>query len=174
MLQVSFKDNSIYFRKYPFKPACTYPNKTLRAHDIDAVCLNRFPPTLKTGKELLFIARKQVDKLQEFAERNELQSIKAYSNWNDLLEPFVDTEFTDEAKIRTQKRLNGNGFADAEIQAIRSEVERSVLKYNAIVWEWGSLGLYDVLRAMNRNVNSRKFNIFYWRAMAVEMRGSTS
>ena len=40
------------------------------------------------------------------------------------------------------------GFGAAEVRGIRQRVGRRVLRYNAVLWDWCHLGLYDLLQAL--------------------------
>lgn len=91
------------------------------------------------------------------------------------MEPFVDTEFTKENEILVVQRLAENGISQKEIDTIRKEVGKPMYAYNfeTMLWEWNSLGLTDVLSAMLVKYSNKKFNDFYWRAIAIAKRTKT-
>jgi hypothetical protein len=93
-------------------------------------------------------------------------------NWDWLLEPYVDTEYTDEIDLRLTDLLSKNGIYKEEIDIIRDEVKEQMFKYNfdTMLWEWGGLGLSDVLAAMRVKYNKEQFANFYDRAMEIQLR----
>jgi hypothetical protein len=68
--------------------------------------------------------------------------------WGDLLEPFVDTEFTPEDEAATLSRLRQTGLTDIEIAQARAKAGPLILAYNAFHWDWAHLGLADLFDAL--------------------------
>lgn len=68
--------------------------------------------------------------------------------------------------------LSENGISNEEVKNIRNEVKNQMIKYNfdTMLWEWGGLGLEDVLAAMRAKYNDKKFSEFYKRAMEIRFR----
>ena len=68
--------------------------------------------------------------------------------------------------------MEKNGILNEEIDTIRHEVKEQMLKYNfdTMLWEWGGLGLSDVLSAMRVKYDKEKFVDFYNRAMEIQLR----
>ncbi len=95
-------------------------------------------------------------------------------NWDWILEPYLDTEFTKEKEQKVQARLLENGFEKQEINQIRAEIGKQMYKYNAILWDWCSLGLHDVLSAMRAKYNHQDFSDFYKRAIAIDKRNKNA
>ena len=164
--------SSITITDYPFEPSKVFPHKEIKASKIDEVHLNEYPPTIKIENELIFISRELIEELTAFAKRNNTETIKRQSNWDRITEPFVDTEFDDNQKANTIKHLTENGFTKKEIIELREEVGEQMNKYNfdTMLWEWGFLGLSDVLSAMRVKLSKEEFEEFYWRAMEIEQR----
>ena len=164
--------NTIVIENYPFEPAIVFPNKIIDAKEINAIQIDVNPPTLQIKKECIFIKAELKDELKKFAERNIIPFANQTLNWNWILEPYLDTEFTKENNLTTIKLLNKNGFEIAEINNLRNEVEKQMYKYNfgTMLWEWRSLGLFDVLSAMKITYNKNKFEKFYNKAMEIELR----
>ena len=165
-------ENEIRISKYPFKPSIVYPNKKIQANIIDAICWDSYPPAIKIKDECIFISREQSDELKQFVSRNEIKTFKSIWTWQWLLEPYLDTEYTKETDKRLNELLNKNGISNEEIKSIRNEVKDQMMKYNfdTMLWEWGGLGLEDVLAAMRAKYNKVKFEDFFKRAMEIQFR----
>ena len=164
------KDKEIIITGYPFRPSKIYPKAVLTVKDIDAICYNAYPPKLKIGDEAILISREFAKELEEFALRNNIAVIEETYNWSWILEPYLDTAYTPETDERLNKLLAEHGIYNEELNKIRKEVGETMLKYNAMLWEWGDLNLMDVLNAMNAKYSKRKFEDFYWRAMEIQFR----
>jgi hypothetical protein len=165
-------NDSIYITDYPFKPSFVYPDRIISASSINAVCLTSYPLLLKIESELVFISRDQQPDLEDFVKRNQISIFEHTNNWSWLLEPYLDTEYTDENHKKIIDQLSKNGITESEINTIRAEVQEQMYKYNfdTMLWDWGGLGLPDVLAAMRVKYNEEKFKDFYERAMKIELK----
>jgi hypothetical protein len=165
-------DDEIIIRKYPFEPSAVYPEKAIKANEIEAVSCESYPPFIILKNEIVFISREYQETLKNFTEINGLQKIEETRNWNWLLEPYADTEYTEETHLRLTALLEEHGISKNEIQVIRHEVEDQMLKYNydTMLWDWVGLGLPDVLAAMRVKYSKEEFRDFYKRAMEIELR----
>ncbi|MDE1207154.1 hypothetical protein [Tenacibaculum larymnensis] len=165
-------ETEIEISEYPFKPSAVFPNKTIKASKIIAICHQSYPPLIKMGNEVIFISREHAELLKEFTERNNIATFRETKNWNWLLEPYLDTENTPEENIKTTQLLNKHGISNSEITKIRDEVGKQMYKYNfdTMLWDWFSLGLPDVLAAMRVKYDEKEFADFYKRAMEIELR----
>ncbi|MDA5284721.1 hypothetical protein [Streptomyces sp. Isolate_45] len=67
--------------------------------------------------------------------------------WGDLLEPFLDTEFTTERKAATQARLEQAGPGPDEVAGIRDKVAPLMRADNSFGEDWHHLGVADLLNA---------------------------
>ena len=65
-----------------------------------------------------------------------------------LCEPFLDTEFTADDAARSGRQLEALGFTLGDIETLRAELRGPMLSYNALIWDWVHLGLYDVVMAL--------------------------
>ena len=122
--------------------------------------------------DIIFITSKQKSELLNFAEINKID-LKAHSwNWDWILEPYLDTEFTEEDEIRIDKCLSKIGISKIESEEIRKEVGEQMLKYNfdTMLWDWCSLDLFDVLSAMRVKYEKSEFEDFYKRAIEIDKR----
>ena len=165
-------ENEIRISKYPFKPSNVYPNTRIKANQIDAICWDSYPPAIKIGDEYIFISREHSENLRKFSEINKVKTFKAIWTWQWLLEPYLDTEYAKETDKRLNDLLNKNGISNEEIKSIRNEVKDQMMKYNfdTMLWEWGGLGLEDVLAAMRAKYDKVKFEDFFKRAMEIQFR----
>ncbi len=165
-------DSEIKISKYPFEPSSIFPEKVINANEISAISWNSYPPLVRINNEVIFISREYSDQLKKFADRNKVETFEATRNWDWLLEPYVDTEYTDETDQRLRGLLEKNGILNEEIDTIRDEVKEQMFKYNfdTMLWDWGGLGLSDVLSAMRVKYNKEQFVDFYNRAMEIQLR----
>lgn len=158
--------------KYPFKPSLVFPNKKIKACEIDAICYQSYPPLIKIKDEVIFIQKEKTEILKSFVKKNNITTFKESKNWNWLLEPYLDTVYTHEDDLNIINLLNTNGISTPEILQIRNEVGKQMYKYNfnTMLWNWFSLGLPDVLAAMRVKYREKEFANFYKRAMEIELR----
>lgn len=164
--------NEIRIKNYPFKPSSVFPKKTIRAEEVDALFWDAYPPLIKLKDDCIFISREYSDELKQFAEVNDVRTFKPIWNWQWILEPYLDTEYTEETHKGLLKLLDEKGIPLEEVASLRSEVKDQMIKYNfdTMLWEWGSLGLLDVLAAMRVKYKAKKFEDFYKRAMEIQFR----
>jgi hypothetical protein len=165
-------NSKIKISKYPFEPSFVFPEKEIDAAEIKSISWNSYPPLIRIDNEVIFISREYSDDLKQFAHRNKIETFESTMNWDWLLEPYVDTEYTDEIDLRLTDLLSKNGIYKEEIDIIRDEVKEQMFKYNfdTMLWEWGGLGLSDVLAAMRVKYNKEQFANFYDRAMEIQLR----
>lgn len=172
MGQSTIEETAIDIQNYPFKPSQAYPSRRFHFSEIEAAYLTTWPPTIKIQEDLIFISARQKALLQTFAGQNGIQVATRASNWNNILEPFLDTEIPDNALQSNDRILYDNRIDTDELAALRQEVGSQMYKYNfdTLLWEWVSLGLFDVLSAMRVKYNDAEFARFYRRALEIEIR----
>ena len=165
-------DSEIKISKYPFEPSSIFPEKVISANEINAISWDSYPPLIRIENEVIFISRENAEELRRFVERNEIEIFESSRSWDWLLEPFLDTEYTGETDQRIISLLKENGINKEEIYIIRNEVKEQMMKYNfdTMLWEWGCLGLQDVLSAMRLKYSKQDFIDFYRRAMEIQLR----
>jgi hypothetical protein len=175
MLAAVFRENGIEFPAYRFSSASVFREPFVRFDLIRDVDLSKTPPEvrLKSG-EILFVSAELKRELESFAVKFAIPCVERADVWADLLEPFVDTEFSAADQERTLKRLHQQGFLADEVQSIRAKVKDPVLAYNSVVWDWTYLGLFDLLEAFSKNAPPEDFDGFYWYAMEIANRGAVS
>jgi hypothetical protein len=107
------------------------------------------PPEIRTvSGEIVFISAAQRAQLERFCQVNDIPIRTRADVWGDLLEPFLDTEFTAEDEAATLSRLLWAGLTAAEVARVRARVGPLMRAYNAIHWDWFHLGLADLLDAV--------------------------
>ncbi|GAA0732921.1 hypothetical protein GCM10009430_46560 [Aquimarina litoralis] len=171
--EINEKDIWVY--NYPFEPSFAYPEKRISAKDIVSICIAFGTARVILKEDIIFIAAEKKDDLKTFAHKNNIP-LSAYSwNWDWILEPYLDTELTEEYQQQVQVLLLENGFSLNEVQMIRKEVGKQMYRYNfsTMLWEWCSLSLPDVLSAMNALYTKEKFREFYKKALEIEKRNNT-
>lgn len=170
--QVTFYADSLALNNYPFDNSFLSGNSTISSKNILNICIKSAPPTIRVDNELIFISAKNKQELAEFADRNKISLSDRVDLWDWILEPFLDTEFTDEHKERIYKLLEKYELSRQTVDHIRETVKGQMMKYNfdTMLWEWGMFGALDVLQAMRPKLSSRDFNSFYKQVMEIALR----
>ncbi|MGG7468215.1 DUF7079 family protein [Chryseobacterium arthrosphaerae] len=169
--QLSFADDSLTIKNYPFEPSIAYRQNTFPSEQIDDIDFTSSPPTCRIGNELLFLSAEQKTELENFAGRNNTKTVKRPMIWEWILEPFLDTEFTAETDQKLTQILAKFGLTAEQVQNLRAEVETQMLKYNfdTMLWEWCGFDASDVLRAMRTKYQKAEFEDFYQRVMEIAL-----
>ncbi|WP_343680117.1 DUF7079 family protein [Chryseobacterium arthrosphaerae] len=169
--QLSFADDSLTIKNYPFEPSIAYRQNTFPSEQIDDIDFTSSPPTCRIGNELLFLNAEQKTELEKFAGRNNIKTVKRPMIWEWILEPFLDTEFTSETDQKLTEILAKFGLTAEQVQNLRAEVETQMLKYNfdTMLWEWCGFDASDVLRAMRTKYQKAEFEDFYQRVMEIAL-----
>jgi hypothetical protein len=179
-LNVEFLATGIAFHDYPFPPASIYPSSLLGYDTIREVLPDMAPPEVRTHRgEVLFISAVQKEQLRAAAEQHGLPIVTRVDIWDFILEPFLDTEYSEEDQARTLQILQENGIDSQRCEALRSRVGAAMYRYNfaTMLWEWVHLGLYDLLLAIQDDLNwtlSGGIEAFYWEAMSIAEQGALS
>ena len=166
------REREIVITKYPFEPSIAYPTAIISAKDIDCMSVDFTVCKVHVKNDIIFISSELKEKLKQFADSNNIRLIPQNWNWDWILEPYLDTEFTKENEQRALERLLENGFTANEVDTIRAEVKNQMYAYNfdTMLWDWCSLGLSDVLSAMRAKYSKEQFREFYKRALEIEKR----
>ena len=170
--QVAFDADSLIIKNYPFDNSVVSTNSKLKAIDIVNICIKSTPPTIRVGNELIFISAIQKEDLITFAHQNKIAISDRVELWDWILEPFLDTEFTDEHKEKFYSLLEKYDLDRQKVDRLRETVKEQMMKYNfdTMLWEWGMFGALDVLQAMRPKLNSEDFNSFYSQVMEIALR----
>ncbi len=125
-----------------------FPKDTVIVEDRSYFDFTLMLNRIYVANDIVFISEEKREELKVFAENNRIALIEHSWNWDWILAPYLDTEFTIEKEQQALDRLIENGFEKQEIDQIRAEVGKQMYKYNAVLWECRSLGLYDVKRVI--------------------------
>lgn len=164
-------ENTIVILDYPFQPSSIYQNNTIKAENIVDIDFESYPPTIHIKDELIFTGHDSKEKLKFFAKTNNVKEVKREDIWSWILEPFLDTEVTEEQNIYVSKKLSEYGFDKEFVRDLRKEVEIQMLKYNfdTMLWEWVNLNAMDVLKAMRTKYDEENYKLFYQKVMKIAL-----
>jgi hypothetical protein len=175
----------IHFTKYPFKCSSAYKNGIINASDIAEAVDSFFPPVIRTiSNELIMIPyleeKSDTNPFLLFCTRNNIAVNKRPDIWEMILDPFLDTEHSNEYIEANYDTLDKYGVTHIECAEIRREVNARMFAYNfeSCLWEWFHLGLYDVLNAScgilsgeKHRLSDEDFENFYFKAMGIALKG---
>jgi hypothetical protein len=148
-LEVAFADSHVFFPDGHLSRAGGTFDGALAASAIRDADPAEAPPEIRTlSGETLFVPAAQREELERFCRACQIPVRKRPDIWGDLLEPFLDTQFTPEQEAVTLSRLRQAGLTDTAIGQIRAKVGPLMLAYNSVHWEWCHLGLFDLLDAV--------------------------
>jgi hypothetical protein len=154
-MEVRFGEDHICFLSYDFRGASVHPRGMVTPARIRDADWTAIVPEIRTVLgETLFVPRERKADLEAFCRRHGIAQAVRPDTWEDLLEPFLDTRIGPEQERATIDRLRAAGFAPEESTGIRRRLTRLMLAYNfdAMVWAWAYLGLFDLLNAANAPV----------------------
>lgn len=168
---LTFGDDFLKIKNYPFEPSIAYKQSIIKVNQIDEIDLKSYPPTINVGNELIYLTTEKKVELEEFATKHNVKSVERQWIWTWLLEPFLDTEYTLETDQRLAKLLEDYGLSIEKVKLIREEVRTQMMKYNfdTMIWEWGGFNADDVLKAMRTKYNKEEFEDFYKRVMQIAL-----
>lgn len=169
----TIKETQIELRNYPFEPSFAYGNSILPASAIKNIDLTSAPPAVLINDELIFIRAELKDVLEAFAKINQIELVNRDPVWSWILEPFLDTEFTEETRSRLEKLLNQVGLDNSRVESIRNEVRDQMFKYNfdTMLWNWTFFDTIDVLMAMKPKYSQEEFANFHKEVMRIALIG---
>ncbi|MFI0479446.1 hypothetical protein [Actinomadura sp. 9N215] len=151
-MEVTFAEDHICFLRYDFRGATVHPFGMVTPARIRDADWKAIRPELRTTLgETLFVPHRKQAELERFCRRNGIVRSTRPDTWADLLEPFLDTRLDPADERACLARLGEAGFAPDEVARIRRRLTPLMHAYNfeAMVWEWAYLGLFDVLSAAN-------------------------
>ncbi|QKW39471.1 hypothetical protein HUT06_40080 [Actinomadura sp. NAK00032] len=183
-MEATIADDHIRFRRYSFRGATVHPAGVIEPSRIRDADWKAMRPEIRTTfGETLFLSWRQQSEMERFCARNGVTRRFRFDVWGDLLEPFLDTRFEPAQERATLVRLDGAGFSSREVAEIRRRLTPLMHAYNfdAMVWEWAYLGLFDLLNAANAPIVDRAVQeelgepaAFYDWAMAIADRPHSS
>ncbi|MGC0318263.1 hypothetical protein QBC98_006780 [Kitasatospora acidiphila] len=178
-LHVVFAGDHVRLPKSAVVPAGSALGGTIPAAAVRDADPQAAPPEIRTvsGATLLVPAEQRAE-LENFCAANRIPLRSRPDVWGDLLEPFLDTEFTPERQAVTQARLRRAGLGADEVAGIRARVAPVMRAYNAVHQDWHHLGLADLLDAATAGwmpehlrIKSGERAAFYAWAMTIADRG---
>ncbi len=178
---MKFRSDYIEVRSYRYPPATIYPSGKIEKSEISDVGLSCTPPEIRTlDGEFLFIPATMKEELTCWCNVNNVPCRNRIDVWDLLLEPFLDTEFTNHEKEKTISRLHDCDIDAVEVESVRKRVSKAMIAYNfdSFLWDWVHLGLSDVLDAFlgilagpGHKLSSIEYAQFYWYGMELASRG---
>ena len=167
--EVVFTGTALRISGYPFEPSLAYPSRDIVPDEVREIVLG-YPSELRLKQgDIVFVKAAGKEALPDFANRYGIPIVKRWATWEELLDPFRDT-WEEQAVIDRQfERLAARGLDPEQVNRIRREVGPAMVAYNfgSGLWEWVSLGLYDVLTAQKASLSRKDFRDFYERAMRI-------
>ncbi|MCX6118134.1 MAG: hypothetical protein NT027_11375 [Proteobacteria bacterium] len=174
-MKVSFEDNSITFKTYPFWCSSVKKNQQVRATDIASIQPSHRPlEIILQTSEILFLPTEAQQELVNFATRNNIPPTDYSDVWSIIQTEFLDTEFTPFDQQCTHRLLGEYGIDLDEFEKIKLRIGKRVSFDNFFRWEWVHLGHFDMLQAnlRFRFPHSDTFKKLYWDSMEIARRAS--
>jgi len=178
-MKATFDVHGIQIMQYPFRPASIKRRGRVLLSAIRDVDPAATPPEIRTlSGETLFISAEQKQEFEAYIEDTQLPIVHRIDVWHLLLEPFLDTEFSSKQQEETLAVLGSLGLLPTEVSNIRDS--GAMLAYNFFLWDWGHLGLFDLLTATHQGLNwlsvqhrlyPKSYTKFYWSALVMADRG---
>ncbi len=178
---VELQHSQVRFRRYPYSAASVYPNGSVDTDSIREVIPSAAPPEIRTVKgEVLFVPAAEETEFEQWAIDVGVPVVERVDVWGLILEPFVDTEFTEERSEHVFSLLEKEGIARHFCWGIRQSVREMMYAYNILsgLWDWCHLGLSDLLNAFLGRVcgyrfrlTAKEFHVAYWEAMRIAESG---
>lgn len=149
MHTVELTSNAVVFHSYPFPGARVYPSGSVPWSEVLEVDPGAYPPEIRIAGETLFVDARYKDDLRRTAEAHGVPEVRRVDVWGMLLEPFLDTSFSEADQERTLARLEENGVPREQARQIRIRLEKRMVEYNidSMRWEWVHLGMWDLFHA---------------------------
>ena len=180
-LRYWFGEDQVNIAWYPYTPATVFPNGVLAYDSIREICVTSLPFEIRTKRgELLLVPASNKDAMIAAAQARGIPILRRIDVWGLILEPFVDTEFTEKMDAKTRTELLATGVDEVTLTRMRDRLARIVGDYNLkFVWNWWGLSLFDAFDAIQfcsrikviQAMNDDEYKQFYWEAMELAGRG---
>jgi hypothetical protein len=117
------------------------------------ICIKSAPPTIRIDNDLIFVSAEHKEELKKFAEQNKIHLSDRVELWDWILEPLLDTEFTDEHKERLYNLLEKYQLGRQTVDHLREIVKEQMMKYNfdTMLWEWECLEHWMYCKQCDQN-----------------------
>lgn len=181
-LRFGICDDHIRIAWYPYTPATVFPHGQLPYESIREISITSIPVEIRTNRgEVLLVPAVDKDAMLAAARERSIPCVRRVDVWGLILEPFVDTEFTEEHDARTRTALAESGIEDATCTRLRSRLARIVGDYNfKFIWNWWGLSLFHAFDAIqfcgsigvSQAMSDDEYTRFYWEAMELSERGT--
>lgn len=179
--EIIIQEYEIVFHNYKFPCVSVYPNGSIKYSEINELIENFFPPVIRTvNDDLIFINQKTKNSLIEILKTKNIPVVSRLDTWSFILEPFLDTDFSEKTKQLCYERLEECSITKIECDKLRKKVQKMMFSYNfdSGLWDWTYLGLYDLFCASNGILASNKykmklekFEVFYNEAVEIALKG---
>lgn len=149
-------EDGVQFVDYEFEPASVFPNGLLPYDEILELWDSWIPPVLRTrDDELLFISVHSKDDVAAALRARNIPVVDRFDVWERLLEPFLDTQHSEDHIEKTLRELEAHGVSRAECARIRHVLGEPLCTYNytCCVWDWCHLDLSDLFSSFRVSPN---------------------
>ncbi len=170
---VRFEPRALVLEGYPFERGGR--GARLEAGELVDVSVGWFPPAVLTRDgEFVFVPATRAGELRAFALEHRLPFVRRLDVWSLLLEPFLDTELTEESSESIYRVLEQHQVPRREADQVREALKFRMLMLTAVSWEWQHYGMFDALWQMKGFpfLSGWTFARFYDYAMSLAGRGS--
>ena len=161
MNSCKFTEQVIVIENYPYRSSSCFPNKLVSVQEIIDVSYG-YPITIRlVNKDVIFISRELKKDVSVFVDRWHIPVVNRYDPWNYVLEPFLDTEYTNEDHEQAMHILLLNGITEEQCMAWRQKFKNVMKSYNfdSMLWEWCQLGASDLLDAHMGMLANKRFKL---------------
>lgn len=170
--EIIFHADEIEFERYPFFNSIAFRKSRILADSITDIEIEATPPNLRVEDELIFVRADKKILLKLFADRHNISIVSRAPVWEWILEPFLDTSFSELQQELTISRLAAHGLDKDKVDGLRNLVSDQMIQYNfkSMLWDETSLSVYDVLSAMKPTQSDQEFDAFYNEVMRISLK----
>lgn len=170
--EVTFGDDSITFRSYPYPGASVYPSGVVGAAEVAELVSNFRPPALHTrGGEFLVLPADCLEAARGFAERHGIPVVRRVDVWALILEPFMEASVDRAERRQMREVLARCGLSPLRVFLLRWRTSFRVEFLHCVHFRWQHYGLADVLDSMTTLRSPRLLARFYRRATKITALG---
>ncbi|PIQ27350.1 hypothetical protein COW36_15600 [bacterium (Candidatus Blackallbacteria) CG17_big_fil_post_rev_8_21_14_2_50_48_46] len=169
--KIVFEKHGLDFKNYPFKFGRLAESEHVSSTEIAEIWAHLYPPCLALkSRELLFVPAPEKEALLNWGQNHGLKPVERPDLWETLCNPCLDTVYSPSIAAHDLQQLQEAGFSEQEVESIRAKISPALLAYNALLWDWTYLGLYDVLESRRFAWPFRLTSEFYFWAMQIALR----
>ena len=181
MSNFQIDNDELVFSNYEFPPAPVYPTGRLARHQVSEIVILTGQARVRCEPfQLLRIPFLDREQVFEWAHRTNIPCNEWIDVWGNLLEPFLDTEYTNERAAKIESELSSVGMDATTVKALRSEVSSMMKAYNfdSMLWDWTYLDIFDLLSAARGTLSGPQYAMeenqffhFYFRVINIALQG---